>query len=404
MYWVDLNMSQTAVPQKLVHLIDVIRPGGGPYGYLYNLHKAAEQYGDNNYVVRYDTRSLDRVNSSSMKFRWPNFIARHLKPLKFMAQLLFGQRLQCENEAHKEHAVVMVHLAPHAARILRIKNKSAKLVFMPHAPTSFTDEVMGEITLRHGRSMLTLVYRWMLEKLELRIMSSADLMVVAAIEGVESYFDGRGIPAREVLEVTSGVPGFVASTDRETARQQLALPANKVIVGYFGRYNQDKGFDFLLEEMSSMVSFDSVLFISAGVGVLAPIDLPNYVNFGWRSDVDVLISACDVVVTPNKHTYFDLLPLEALSLSKPVFASRVGGNKRLAKLTGAVILFDRQPGALVDGLKSFVTMSPQQRQDMGRCARESYENHFSLNAFRYAHCDLAERVLNRFDNPIEIES
>lgn len=387
--------------QKLVHLIDVIRPGGGPSGYLYNLHQASELFGDENFSVRYDSRSVDRGSSALLKLKWPDFLARHLKPWKFMAHLLFGQKLESECEACKPDAVVMVHMAPHAARLLRIKHPSAKLVFMPHAPTSFTDEVLGEITLRHGRSAIFGLYRWILEKLERRIMSSADLMVVAALEGVESYFDGRGIPAHHVYEVISGVPGFGTSIGRDHARHQLELPLDKVIVGYFGRYNHDKGFDFLQQEVAAMAQDDSVLFISAGVGALVPITSPNYQNFGWRSDVDVLITACDVVVTPNKHTYFDLLPLEALSLSRPVLASRVGGNKKLARLSNAVTLFDRKPGALVDAVKTYAAMPLAMRNAMEVCARASYDSQFSQQAFWQAHRDLAIQILQRFGRAVQ---
>lgn len=389
-------MPDTPTPQKLVHLIDVIRPGGGPSGYLYNLHHAIGIFGDVNFSVRYDARSVDRDNSPLLKLKWPDFLARHLKPWKFMAHLLLGQKFESETEACKPYAVVMVHMAPHAARLLRIKHPSAKLVFMPHAPTSFTDEVIGEISLRHGRSAIFGLYRWILEKLERKIMSSADLMVVAALEGVESYFDGRGIPAHHVYEVISGVSGFATSIGRDQARHQLGLPLGKVIVGYFGRYNHDKGFDFLQQEIAAMAQDDSVLFISAGAGALVPITSPNYQNFGWRSDVDVLITACDVVVTPNKHTYFDLLPLEALSLSRPVLASRVGGNKKLARLSNAVTLFDRKPGALVDAVKTYAEMSSAKRNALEVFARASYDSHFSQQAFWQAHRDLAAQILQHF--------
>ena len=397
MYLIDLKMSQTATPQKLVHLIDVIRPGGGPSGYLYNLHQAGELYGTENFVVRFDSCTIERVNSVFLKLRWPHVLARHLKPLKYIVLLLLGQKLLCEGESAKPDALVMVHTAPHAARILRKKQLNAKLIFMPHAPTSFTDEVMGEVDLRHGRSVFFGFYRNVLKRLELRLMSSSDLMVVAAREGVEAYFDGRGVPARELVEVTSGVPGFSASVDRTAARKALALPVGKLVVGYFGRYNQDKGYDFFRSEVSAMEQDDFVMFISAGVGVLAAEHSSNYKNFGWRSDVDVLMSACDVVVTPNKHTYFDLLPLEALSLSRPVFASRTGGNKRLAHLSDAVTLFDRQPGALAHVVRAYANMSPVARHQIEARARDSYERHFSQKAFWQAHVVLAEQILKRFN-------
>lgn len=389
-------MSHYADLPKLIHLIDVIRPGGGPSGYLYNLHQANEVYGPKNFSVRYDARTVDRVNSVFLKLRWPDFLARHLKPLKYIALLLLGQKLMSEGEARKPESVVMVHTAPHAARLLKIKNASARLVFMPHAPTSFTDEVMGEVDLRHGRSLMSRFYRGLLERLELKIMSSVDLMVVAALEGVESYFGGRGVPSREILEVTSGVPGFAETLSRVEARRQLALPIDKFIVGYFGRYNQDKGFDFLQTEIQAFHGDESVMFISAGVGALAAQDSSVYKDFGWRSDVHVLMSACDVVVTPNKHTYFDLLPLEALSLSRPVFASRIGGNKRLAKLSRAVTLFDRHPGALVEAVKLFASMPVEKRVELEQIARSSYDDHFSQKAFWLAHSALAEQVLRRF--------
>jgi glycosyltransferase involved in cell wall biosynthesis len=310
--------------------------------------------------------------------------------------LLGLQRLKSESVARAPNNIVFAHMAPIAARLLRVRDRSTKVVLMPHGPVSFSEEIMSDFDLRFGPSFLSGTYRTLLSYLEKRIFAKVDLVVVAAKEGVEAYFGGTGIRRQELLEVVSGVPEFATQPSKEEARAKLELDPNKIIVGYFGRYNTDKGYDYFRQEAQLLEDADDICLISAGTGPITAKDGKNYRNFGWRTDVHLLIAACDAVVIPNRSTYFDLLPLEALSMSRPVLASRTGGNKKLAELTKATILFDRDNKALSETIRRFSLMSEESRKDLENEARRAYDTFFCEEAFLRNHEILCEEINDFF--------
>ena len=59
---------------------------------------------------------------------------------------------------------------------------------------------------------------------------------------------------------------------------------------------------------------------------MVPPTQENYKNIGWFEDIGSFINLNDLIVVPNEHAYFDLLPIESLLLNVPVAVTPVGGN------------------------------------------------------------------------------
>lgn len=375
---------------KIVHLHTTLRPGGGPQGYLFNLKEACQS--KKSTVIEVKTLGVEESRASvGRRFAvFPNWIQRNIRPLKQVFNLCGLLPCGLEKFLGNSEEALCVHLAPYAARLLRKRCSEQIIFFMPHGPLSYSDELMNEMDLRYGVGCFSGYFRRVLNFLEKRIFSQVDGVVVACKEGLDAYFDGK-LPECTIYEVLSGVSNFENNFYKAEARKFLNLPDEAKVFGFFGRFNKDKGFDFFLEAIKKIDAQSNVIFISAGSGPIEPISHSAYVNYGWRSDINLLISACDAVVLPNRATYFDLLPLEVMSIGRPVLASKTGGNVKLKKLAmqegvpEVVQLFELNVNDIVSKLRSFINKSFSECHVIECEAMSLYCSKFSSNKFYENH-------------------
>ncbi|EBQ5309215.1 glycosyltransferase family 4 protein, partial [Salmonella enterica] len=292
------------------------------------------------------------------------------------------------------------HSVPVAARLLKLnKNKTVKIGLMPHGPVSYTTETLDDVESKYGKIYFRGFYFRIMSLLENNIFNKVDFVTVAAREGMESYQDINIQYEYKLFEVTSGLPPLICNTNKSDARKLLDIPDDKFIVGFFGRYNRHKGYDFFYDEVISSAN-EKVFFISAGIGPIIKKEAHNYKNFGWRSDINNLITACDIIVIPNRHTYFDLLPLECFSLSRPVAVSLIGGNKKLCSLTQAAIPFKLNCGEL-NNLVNNLSNNKTDYKKLESLAKKSYDELFSDKVFVTNHNSLLSSLNDFFCKGVE---
>lgn len=224
-----------------------------------------------------------------------------------------------------------------------------------------------------------------------------DFIVTAAKEGLNAYTDIKIDYSNKLFEVTTGLPEIKSSLSKAEARNLIGLPLNKMVVGYFGRYHSHKGYDIYRQGIELLSARDDILFISAGIGPLDVLSSNNYINFGWRTDIQNLITACDIIVLPNRYTYFDLLPLECLSLSRPVAISRIGGNLKLERLCPVAFGFDMSVGELSKLISWYAERSNDEKLQYEEKARYSFNTHFDEFNFSKNHDELYQ-ALEKFSS------
>lgn len=100
-------------------------------------------------------------------------------------------------------------------------------------------------------------------------------------------------------------------------------------------------------------------------------------NLDHSSFLSVMATA-DIVVIPSRFEGFGLTALEAMSLSKPVIASRAGGLPEVMGDTGRLTPIGDQR-AITDAILELAD-DPRLRDTMGMAARSRAETHFSLPA------------------------
>ena len=163
-------------------------------------------------------------------------------------------------------------------------------------------------------------------------------------------------------------------------------------MGYVGRHNKIKGYDRLVRMFTEMER-KSIHVIVAGSkeGIKCP-ESPFWHELGYINDSQNLMNAVDVVVVPNRNTYFDLVILEALSRGKIVITSNTGGNISIAKETKAIVLFDNEKEELLDAIMRVKKLVKEERAEMEQDAILFYESKCSCEAFARGYLD----VLNKF--------
>jgi glycosyltransferase involved in cell wall biosynthesis len=246
------------------------------------------------------------------------------------------------------------------------------------------------------------LYEWV-DRRHLRLMDH----VVAVSDGqAERVRQWCGVPARRVTVIRNSARlGAFAAT--EPAREQLLniFPANhrpeRVVIAA-GRLSPEKGFGVLIEAAAAVLAADPGAGVAIfGEGVLRP-DLEQQVQArgltgrvvlpGFRTDLDALLAAADVVTLPSFTEGLPNVALEASAAGVPVVATAVGGTPEVV-LDGETGLLIRpgQPDALANGLKQLLR-DAEFRAALGAAGRERMHRLFTFDAQAAAYLDLFARL------------
>lgn len=298
----------------------VIKPGGGPSGYVYNLLSASKKTPAANYF-RFVGRIVDERTQS---FRSVSGIMRVIRELRRRIPGIYiptqGKREIIRSFVGADVAVV--HGLVHPKLLSAIRNEVGLLVYMAHSPSIAADEYMMEFS---GRKTVPLKQEYdFLNWQEHVCMALADRLVFPSAGSMAAYERAYAdiISQGKHVFIPSGVDFNVDEV--EIARSGRRCSDGVVKVAFVGRFNLHKGFDLFCEVAKRLVS-SRVRFVAAGGGSMKSID--GAVDcVGWVSDIKSFLLSVDVIVVPNRVAYFDLLPLEAAAAGRPIVFTPVGGN------------------------------------------------------------------------------
>lgn len=230
-----------------------------------------------------------------------------------------------------------------------------------------------------------------------RILRRCADRVVAVSPYVADQLLAHGYPAHRVDVVENAVEP-PARLPRAEARAQLGLPEDAVVGLCLARMAEQKRHDLLVEAWAHTPGHARLLL--AGDGPTRPaveaavrrMALGDRVDLlGPRRDVDVLLSAADVLVLPTDWEGLPISLLEAMSVGLPVVVSRVGGV--VETLGSAVRLVE--PGsaaALADALGELIA-DPALRAELGERGRCLVEERFALAPVVEAYHRIYERAV-----------
>jgi len=164
---------------------------------------------------------------------------------------------------------------------------------------------------------------------------------------------------------------------------------------FLGRLSPEKG----LLTLAAAHAGTSVRVIVAGTGPLEHElreQFPGLEFVGHQSGerLQKLIGESSAVVVPSE--WYENCPmsiLEAMSYSKPVIGSRIGGIPELVADGETGLLFEPGNVAQLRGCLLQMLADPDRRKSMGQAGRERLERQFSLNAHNQALLNIYQELI-----------
>lgn len=405
--------------RKVIHVFPGLRRGGGPAGYAYNLSKALQMVADvgagNTVEILAPTQDIltevKPPSHPSWKFallkRMPAWLggpilAARTASFRWNALVYFGFS-RSDVEKMKTAGVVVFHDFRLASAYLHGVPEGQKVYIMPHTPTDHASELVENWRIELGETKVWSFIHHQLMRMELGTYLMSNGLLVPCRRALDGYFanlQGAGEMLRRlpIHELKSGVDSLKVSRDRDEVLAQLGVPPGRKVVGFFGRRHPHKGYDVFCKAavLAHERGYKNIVFVAAGAGPLpSPEGLPNFKDLGFLTDnLGDLVAAVDLIVVPNRVSYFDLFILEALSLGKPILTTGVGGNSCI-DAPGIFFLEVLSSEFLLEEALRLLS-SPAMLEQAGRANRDYYLNRYTLEAFGRRHLEFAQKVLGLY--------
>ena len=198
--------------------------------------------------------------------------------------------------------------------------------------------------------------------------------------------------------------GIASPERRLQVRQALGLTGNDEVVLNIGRQEYQKGHDDLLRATAHLAQNrpDLVLLLAGREGhassdlraLVSTLGIADHVRFlGFREDVGDLLAASDVFAFPSLYEGLGGAVLEAMALSVPIVATRIGPLEEvLDEGQNALLVGVHDPIGLAEAIAVFLS-DPERRRAFGERGRKSFEDRFTLDRSAARMAELYARVL-----------
>jgi glycosyltransferase involved in cell wall biosynthesis len=166
--------------------------------------------------------------------------------------------------------------------------------------------------------------------------------VVAVAGSARDIVVAEGVAPERVVIIPNAVDAVDLRTTltKAEARAKLGLPEGRTIACVVGRLSHEKGQDVALRALAlARAQGDELDLAFAGDGpdrakldaLVTELSLTGHVHFlGHQKSVGVVYAASDLMVMPSRSEAMPNALLEAMTVSLPVVATRVGGVPEVA--------------------------------------------------------------------------
>lgn len=261
--------------------------------------------------------------------------------------------------------------------------------------------VVGTI---HGRGDLRADER--LKGLKFALLNRGLARAVFVSDSLREHYLNQG-PLRR--DITTVIPNGVEFTTAHPITDSSPLPEwvseETFVVAAVGNLREVKRYDVLIRAAALLKERGCVVqFVIAGEGpewllqellqLAAELRVEDCVHFlGFVEDVDAILRNADLFALASDSEGFSIATVQAMAHGLPVVVSRCGGPEEIVDEDRTGRLFD--PGA-ADQLAELIAqlqMDPDERQRLGRAAREDAESRFALDRQVQQYEDLYRELL-----------
>jgi glycosyltransferase involved in cell wall biosynthesis len=231
-------------------------------------------------------------------------------------------------------------------------------------------------------------YGWRLRaavRLWTMLSSWPDIIVANSEAGLASHV-ARGCRPRRTAIIPNGIDlarfgENVAS--RSQLRRSLSIPEDAPLIAHVARVDPMKDHRTMLAALGLL---PGVHCLAIGAGTESLPTTPNLHLLGSRSDLPLLLSAADLIVSSSEFGEgFSNALAEGMAAALPAVATDVGAARDIIGDTGIVVP-PRDPGSLAAAIATLLAEDAPQRHGRGERARRRIGERFSLaqNAAAFA--------------------
>lgn len=241
------------------------------------------------------------------------------------------------------------------------------------------------------------------EKLCFRVNRPGALVCVSdgLAEEIRAHYPalaGRVLTVHNGIDTKTFAPG-VRAEDARSMRQELGIPAARLLAVFVGSEWERKGLEPLIRALAQTRDWDLIVVgegdrrryrgLADSLGVGAAVHW-----LGVSSDMQLIYALADAFVLPTSYESFSLVTFEAAASGLPVLATPVSGIRELIEDGHNGCLIGKDPDAIARDLQRLAA-DPGLRRRLGAQARSSalaFDSEKMVAGYRDLYSRLAQGI------------
>lgn len=252
--------------------------------------------------------------------------------------------------------------------------------------------------------------RWFSFPLDQLVAHCVSIFVTGSHAAAERLTHVLRLPAGKCRAIHNGIAPRPHTETVHATRVRLGLEGfHGVVLGVVAVLRPNKGHIVLLEALSKIVRDEpaagNVVLLIEGEGPLLnelqafvkQRGLSEYCRFiGTEANIMNVMAVLDVLVLPSiDHEDFPNVILEAMSLGKPVIASRLAGtSEQVVHGESGLLVSPRDAGQLAEEIRRLVLDEALRRQ-MGQVGQQRFRSRFTAEAAVGSYLRLYRSLIGR---------
>lgn len=210
-----------------------------------------------------------------------------------------------------------------------------------------------------------------------------------------------GIDRKKCQVILNGVDTerFYAA-DLVNIKQNIGVPPDKVLIGFFGRFMSQKGFKFLVEAVSQLegkfpgkyhvACFGSGSYIREEKADIERKKLSHLFYFhDFVPDTAPYVRGCDLVAMPSLWEACGLVAMEVLTAGVPLVASDCIGLREVCKETPAILVSPSNASSLAEGIEKASEVPREVFSQYATQAKDRFSVKSAQKKFHQLYLDMA---------------
>lgn len=266
--------------------------------------------------ARMDVPFQQRVENN----KTAKFFALDFRRAPQLKDIYFAKKLNGYIKKHGPFDIVHAH-STKAGGLTRIPfvGRNSKNVYTPNGIFTM-NPTLGSVSYFIAR------------RIELALARRSQAIVAVSPEEKQHMLE-IGMPASKVKFIANGIRQQ-SWNDRTTVRRELGIDQNAIVVGFLGRFANQKNPRLLIEAFARLECPSNVRLAMVGNGQLETECRKLATDLGIDSRIDWLgfktaaqsMPAFDLFVMPSQYEGMPYVMMEAMSIGLPIVATDVGGT------------------------------------------------------------------------------